>query len=50
MQGREGRIAIFATLIDDLARKTNLLAPNAVVDATRAGEHGGGFAVVAGPA
>ena len=35
------------SVIDDIARKTDLLALNAAVEAARAGEHGKGFAIVA---
>jgi methyl-accepting chemotaxis protein len=47
LRSRTDRIADFATLIDELARKTNFLALNATIEATRAGQHGHGFAVVA---
>jgi len=40
-------IAAIATLIQDIAARTNLLALNATIEAARAGDAGRGFAVVA---
>ena len=43
MQTIEERVSV----IDEIARRTNLLALNAAIEAARAGEHGRGFNVVA---
>ena len=47
LSGRVAEIGTVASMISDIAAKTNLLALNATIEAARAGEAGKGFAVVA---
>jgi methyl-accepting chemotaxis protein len=41
------QIGSISSLVSDLASQTNMLALNSSVEATRAGEHGKGFAIIA---
>jgi methyl-accepting chemotaxis protein len=47
LRDRIGRIGSTSHVIDELARRTTILAVNASIEAARAGDHGGGFANVA---
>jgi methyl-accepting chemotaxis protein len=44
---RVARIGVMTDLIDELGRRTTMLAVNASIEAARVGEHGEGFATVA---
>jgi methyl-accepting chemotaxis protein len=44
---RVAKIATMTRLIDELGRRTTMLAVNAAIEAARVGEHGEGFATVA---
>ncbi|MCP4667328.1 MAG: methyl-accepting chemotaxis protein [Deltaproteobacteria bacterium] len=47
LAGKVDRIKLITNIMDDIAQKTDLLSLNASIEATRAGESGRGFAIVA---
>jgi methyl-accepting chemotaxis protein len=47
LRERIARVGMTTQSIDELARRTTILAVNASIEAARAGEHGSGFATVA---
>jgi len=47
LKDRIGRIAMTTRVIDELAKRTTVLAVNATIEAARAGDHGAGFTNVA---
>lgn len=48
LSGRVAAIGSILSVIDEIAEQTNLLALNSAIIAAQAGEHGKGFAIVAG--
>lgn len=48
IRAQSGRIADVVGMIEEIARKTNMLSINAAVEAARAGENGNSFGIVAG--
>jgi len=48
LSGRVSAIGSILSVIDEIAEQTNLLALNSAIIAAQAGEHGKGFAIVAG--
>jgi methyl-accepting chemotaxis protein len=47
LAGKVDKIKLITNIMDDIAQKTDLLSLNASIEATRAGESGRGFAIVA---
>jgi methyl-accepting chemotaxis protein len=47
LSGRVAQIAVMTQLIDEMARRTSMLAINASIEAARVGDHGHGFDAVA---